>query len=422
MKLFDVTFMRLSKAPKNIHCMTYQVEANDESVARHKALSCLIEDNLNRKHYKQTPKVEEVKTTASEEVIDVDQELVINEKPSEDKAPETAEEVQGELLPAVETEPTPEEKLAAEISALNDKIKSLLPGEVLVLENVTNEAYHASLGVSCSKLKVLIDECPAAYKAVIDGERERTEKAIFNVGSAAHSVILEPHNFERDFGVMPADLKKPTKAQLQAAKPSEATVELIKRWDAFNAEHGHKTFITDEQFKAVKKMRDAVVSHPFGSRLVANGTPEISYWRRDNQTGLIVKCRLDYQLGDLAVDVKTCQDSSPKAFTRHALQYGYHVQDSFYRFVTGLKEFAFLAVEKQAPCVVTAPLLFDKDARRLGQLQFRKALNTIAECEKTGIWPGHAQGVVTMELPAYESSKLIDLEVELESNNINEVA
>lgn len=277
---------------------------------------------------------------------------------------------------------------------LNKQLAQLAPGELLVKENLHADVYHGCEGVSTSKLKLFM-ECPAKYKArFITGEVEQKESKAFDVGKGAHGLILEPHKWDSEFILQPSDIK----------------VRRGKAWDAFKEKAGNKVVLTADDWEACHGMRDAVAAHHFGSRLLSRGRAEVSYFKRDEETGLIIKCRPDYEMDDLLVDVKTAMSSNPAEFARKAKSLMYHVQDAIYRDITGKDAFAFLAVEKEKPYVVTAPLHFDDDAVRLGHLKYRKALNDLALSIQFNHFEGYTSGPAVMSLKPWERHELEQLE------------
>lgn len=276
------------------------------------------------------------------------------------------------------------------ITKLNKQLEALKPGEVLIKKNLHSEVYHGAIGVSNSKLKMFIS-CPRKYQAMyITGEMERKESKVFDIGKAAHGLILEPEKFHSEF----------------ISQPDSIAVRRGKEWDAFKDANKDKTIITADDLTHCQGMRRSVERHPFGSRLVSGGVAEVSYFKRDEETGLIIKCRPDYMLGDLIIDVKTAVSSDPEEFGRHAKGLLYHMQDAMYRDITGLPDFAFLAVEKEAPYVVTAPILFDDESRRLGLLKYRDALLRLAEAKEFDLYDGYATGPVTIGLKPWERTEL----------------
>lgn len=287
-----------------------------------------------------------------------------------------------------------ESVLKGQITRLNKQLAALKPGQVLKKLGLHADVYHRCDGVSTSRLKVFMN-CPAKYKAMyITGEMESPSGRQFDLGKAAHSLLLEPHKFHGEF----------------VRQPDEIKIRRGKAWDEFSEANADKVVLTGDDWEACQRIRASVEAHHFGGRLLSGGKSEVSFFKRDEETGLIVKCRTDYLLGDLIVDVKTAASADPEEFGRNAKNLGYPLQDAIYRDVTGLPEFAFLVVEKTAPYVVTAPVLFDSDARRLGEMKYRKALRELAHAIEFDLFPGYSSKPVVIGLKPWEMSELEALE------------
>jgi hypothetical protein len=83
--------------------------------------------------------------------------------------------------------------------------------------------------LSFSRLKALAHS-PLALKRYIDKAFEPTAAMV--EGTLLDCLLFTPDDFEKVFFVAPDDVKKPTSAQRNAAKPSPATIEQVARYDA----------------------------------------------------------------------------------------------------------------------------------------------------------------------------------------------
>lgn len=77
-------------------------------------------------------------------------------------------------------------------------------------------------------------------------------------GSVLDCMLFTPDDFDRLFFVMPEDVKKPTKAQLSAKKPSEATVQQVAQWEAMMHKVGERTIVTQAQVEEAHFLADSV--------------------------------------------------------------------------------------------------------------------------------------------------------------------
>ena len=67
-----------------------------------------------------------------------------------------------------------------------------------VYNNITNADYHGGVGISKSGLD-LIHRSPMHYKATLDAANDNTPTAAQRIGTAFHSLLLEPAMFTREY-------------------------------------------------------------------------------------------------------------------------------------------------------------------------------------------------------------------------------
>lgn len=271
---------------------------------------------------------------------------------------------------------------------------------------MSNADYHASPGISKSGLD-LIAKSPAHYYALrLDPNRPAPEPqtAAQLDGEIAHCAILEPDEFTKRFRVGP-DVIRSTKAWKEFAETLPAGTTGIK----------------PDQAKAAWKQSDSVRRIPDLASALAIGRAEVSAYWIDEETGVLCKCRPDFvhdcgDAGVILVDVKTCGSASPAEFSRMIAKHRYHVQDAYYsegfakasgRPVLG---FLFAAVEMDyphAPCAIQ----LDDESKVQGAIDYRRSLNTYAECLKSGIWPGYGDSVHLARLPNWAFDKEEEIEI-----------
>lgn len=274
---------------------------------------------------------------------------------------------------------------------LNKELNALKPGETLFKGNLLSEVYHRCMGVSSTQIKTFI-ECPAKYHAlhVIKSVEQESQK-FFDLGNAAHSYVLELEKFGDEFVVQPREIKVRHGAKWDKYKHS--VPELV-------------TIITMDDYKRVVAMATAIEKHPQASQMLAGGVAETSYFKRDEETGLIIKCRPDYRIPDTLIDLKSCADASPHTFERNAKKLGYHISAAMYLDITGDENFAIVATESAPPHIVTAPVAFDDETLTLGYLKYRKALKEIESCMLFDIWPNYTDQPVVISLNKFEQEEL----------------
>jgi len=278
--------------------------------------------------------------------------------------------------------------------------------QLIQLDHLTNEEYHASPQVSKSRLDV-IDRSPAHYHyQYLSGEYERMSTRTFDIGSAVHKLILEQAEFATEFVVVPKGApKRPTSAQLTAAKPAPATTAAIAWWAEFDAKHAGKTQISADDMAEITAIYDSVYKHKAANWLLKEGIAEASIFFTDPETGIDCKARPDFfNAENFIVDVKTTVNASPSAFGWSALKYRYHVQAAFYMdafyhaFGDYPAGFVFVAIEKEPPYAV-ATYLATPDMLERGGSTYMRNLQTLRRCQETGEWPAYGELITDLRFP-----------------------
>src|SRR5690606_26208052 len=133
----------------------------------------------------------------------------------------------------------------------------------------------------------------------VDPSREFKETPAMRLGTLAHLAILEPERWEAEMIVAPA-VDRRTKSGKEA-------------WAAFLTEAAGKEIVSAEDAALVESIAAAVRSHRGARVLLQGAATEVSLYWRDAHTGVLCKGRMDASARhDVIVDLKTCQDASPK--------------------------------------------------------------------------------------------------------------
>ena len=260
-----------------------------------------------------------------------------------------------------------------------------------LIEGMSNEAYHASEGVSKSGLD-LIDRSPAHYAFRVQRQPTRA----MEIGTAIHTAILEPERFEAEYMLL-LDTK-----DRRASEYKQAV-----------AVHGSERVLVASEVDNVAGMQESVMSQPGPRALVtASGRRELSAFATDPETGVIVRARFDMLTDDgIIVDLKKTQDARAEEFSRSVARYRYHVQAAFYsdvyEWVTGERPqaFKFVAIEEQSPHTAVAYQL-DDDAMAHGRREYRRNLNTYAECLSSNTWPNYVPDSEILSLPNWMMAEI----------------
>lgn len=238
----------------------------------------------------------------------------------------------------------------------------------------------------------LINKAPALYKRkYIDGVTEQVETPALTLGKALHCRVLEPQEFGRRYTIAP-NIDRRTKEGKQL-------------WENFMQEADGLTILTREQDDAIERMNAAIYSHPAARYLLQQeGDSELMVNWTDEVSGIPCRGIFDrLTVGNIAIDLKTTDDASPKGFARSCHKYRYHVQAAFYTDghlqATGepLEGFFFIAVEKSEPHLVAVYYLNADDIQR-GREQYRDDINKFTACLAADEWQGYGDGVQELTL------------------------
>ena len=170
-----------------------------------------------------------------------------------------------------------------------------------------NAFYHSQSDyVSSSALKSIAKRSVYHY---INTEPMGPSEALF-IGSAFHTLVLEPHLFDKEFHV---SQKIDRRTKVGKAKAAALEAELIAQG---------KMGIKEDAYEMICKMRDQIKADPICSGILEGGEPEVSFYIEDFH-GIKVRVRPDYIGKDYIVDLKSCQDASPKLFLKDIYKYGW---------------------------------------------------------------------------------------------------
>ena len=298
------------------------------------------------------------------------------------------------------------EQLVAMVQELNAGRLAKLPTGGTKAEQIERIiAANAEMGIDASQS---VEALNAAKGAELKAELER-----INAGRQ---------------GLLPISGNRHELAEILRANGRQITLwsDVMAEWQANN---GHRTVLSQDQWDQLHNMRDAVMAHPAASALLtgAPGVAERSVYWRDPVTGLLCRCRPDFWREDgIIVDVKTTDNASAEEFARSIANWRYHVQHPFYmdginlmRDQAGveckpIKAFLFLAVEKSARVVNGVALgvavyVLDNESVELGRIEARQDMERIAECKRTGVWPGYGDKIQPLSLPQWKLARNADL-------------
>jgi len=270
--------------------------------------------------------------------------------------------------------------------------------------DMDNEKYHGSSGDSSSTCKILMERTQENYKYNRDNP-ENKETDTKSLGTAFHTLTLEPEKFDRDIIVRPVSIKQRRGAD----------------WEAFKKEAGNRTIITKVQLDKANKMADNVRKNPVAKALIDDGVKESSiYWWykstefEDDYAGeyqTMCKVRPDFLSFSMpvVVDLKSADDPGETAFLKAMNTYYYHLSGAMYlEGVNQCKElhnktghfaynaFVYIVVDNNPPHEVKVYELGEED-RAYGLQLFRRAMRLIHEGKRDD-WPSYSLDITKTEM------------------------
>ena len=248
--------------------------------------------------------------------------------------------------------------------------------------DIPEDEYFADPALSQSQAKTLL-ACPARYKYELTAPRE--DRATFDVGHAAHTLIL---GTGAPLAVIDVDTRR-GKAWTEPAQEA--------RDDGY-------TPLTRKEAESVYGMRDAVYDHS-GARalLELDGDSEQSVFWTDEDVNC--RARLDRLATGVILDLKTAADASPDGFARSAANYSYDMQETAYRRAVKATTgddlpFVFIVVEKTPPHPVALYTL-PPEAQERGERRWLDALDLFKQCTATDTWPAFGDDVQELRWPKW---------------------
>ena len=274
-----------------------------------------------------------------------------------------------------------------------------------VYTDISNNDYHTSAGYSSTTIKKFLNQTPASI-LFEKTNKPKDDKPAYSLGSAVHSLILEPEKFDDDFAVtgnwnLRTNLGKETR-------------------DRFVAENQGKIIITPEDYAQARMMANSVLDHPMSSACLTGTKNENSiFWKEDFESReveglnleILLKVRPDAISTDYPIiyDIKTCKSAAYKDFQKDIVNFGYHISAAMYlKGVNSCEEFTnqkfydsfcFICVEKEPPYQVAVYEL-DPEFLRIGAMFFNKALERLALALHYD-WPTYPESIRIMEPPKW---------------------
>ena len=232
--------------------------------------------------------------------------------------------------------------------------------------------------------------------------RQQMESGTFDLGKAAHAVILEGD--ERNLAIIDAD-----DWRTKAAKEARDEARLAGKIPVLPHQHAEVMAMATAAHEAIQ-----------GSELAwifQNGKPEQSVIAHD---GIWMRGRFDWMTTDrkIILDYKTVgRSANPESFLRtNVFSFGYDIQAAMYQLLNELTggpsgaKFVWLVQETEFPyaCSIcgASPSLIESGQRKLSRVR-----DQWTECMMTGIWPGYGKRIAWLDAPSWELAKVEEREL-----------
>lgn len=267
-----------------------------------------------------------------------------------------------------------------------------------IIRKQPSELYHQNTEfIGSSSLKEM-EKSPAHFYQAWKGKREETD-ALIN-GRFLHSVVLEQ------------DLSS------YSTRPVNADGSLVrsnsKEYKEWESNLAGKTPIKPDMYEQAMGFINSFCANSEAMKLYNGAEIETSFYHKDKETGLSVKCRPDILGINYIADYKTCNMISK--FNNDIFSLNYLVQAGHYVDVVEqvqgcvIDNYYFIAQEKAAPYGIKI-FRMNKNMIDYAKTKRRELLNRVAIAVETNSFPGYAEIIQDVVIPKWTVSESIFEEV-----------
>ncbi len=240
---------------------------------------------------------------------------------------------------------------------------------------------------------------PFHYKKLLE-RKEKPSKSMI-IGSAFHSLLLEPKAFEEQYTVF----RKPEPDKTMSTKANKDALADMK------IRLSHKTILMEDDYTIISNMAEEVNAVKSARDLLnLKGNVEESIYLEID--GVKIKIRPDkYTKNGVLIEVKTTKNAHPNSFRKDCLNYYYDLQPALYTDVlkeisgTEYKDVFIIAVENNYPYACQVYSCSELGFIDIGRGRYQKAMEIYKECLKSGKYPGYEKlanneyGIFDLSLP-----------------------
>lgn len=294
------------------------------------------------------------------------------------------------------------------------------PGAYL---DIDAEDYHRNPNLlpgpslSSTGAKTILGQSPLHFwfDSPLNPDRpQEPDKPHFNIGKAAHDLILLRDRWPAHYHVLPEGFSRAKTKQY---------AEAIAEADA--AQESGLTILRHDDALTVYAVAEALKRNDLAVATLTNGVTEETLVWQDPRTGVWLRARPDFRPNSILVkrDVMVVPDlkfvapshAAPDGFGRAIHQFGYHQSAAFY--MDGIKavyghyptHWVHVVVEKDPPHCVALYELPGEDIER-GRVLNRRAIDIFARCLSEDRWPGYSDDPSQVGLPHWARTRIDDLD------------
>jgi hypothetical protein len=278
---------------------------------------------------------------------------------------------------------------------MNSKIFNKIAIEPGIYD-ISNAEYHASAGISRSGIMEL-KKSPLQYwdKYINPNPPPNKATPAMALGSAIHTLTLEPHKFDHEF-IVPK-------------KFDGRTTEGKRYKSEFEVAAIGRQIIDDDDFQKARTISNAILEHSMAANLIKGAAIEKSIYWIDEDSGILCKARPDIWNESLRTicDLKTTIDPSESAFRYHTRARGYHIQlamiiDGIYKTTGKVLDYnAFIVTPTLRPHKPYIYTISDELIDR-GRKDYKDGLKLLKTCIHTNCWDLDREKVIRIDFNDYQ--------------------
>ena len=279
---------------------------------------------------------------------------------------------------------------------------------------VPAEVYHRAQFLPGSSLSStgaykLATDCPAAF--AYDREN-KVHKRVFDIGTAGHLMVLEPHLFDQQVVIIQGKTKD--------GKPSNGYASEDAQRQRDEAYAAGKTPLLPHERDLLAPMREVLLAHPIAKNALA-GKVEVErtlIWQ-DQEFGVWCRARPDIlpKSRRWVANYKTAASAHPDDIRKSLWNQGYAQRaawevEAVARVIGTIPSYMLIVQEKAPPFRVTVARIAAEALTQVDPLN-RKARGIFAWCTENNTWPDHhwtgpdmPLAAVNLDLPAFARSEL----------------